>query len=118
MMSGPKYTDAVLLDWARQWLKAYDEGPDGLQYNIQTMAGALRLLVRLADAERIRKGRPANRPRGSGLGEMVEAKRTQGLNTTEAREAVAKNTGASLKTVTQAHRRLLARNKPVVSRRK
>ena len=120
MASGPKYTDALLVDWARRWVKQYDDNPDGLQYPIQTMAEGLRLLVKLADAERIRKGRPAlpaQRPR-SDLGKMVEAKRTQGLNTTEAREAVAKEMGILIKRVAQAHRRWLVRAKPLVRRRK
>ena len=90
MASGPKYTDAVLLDWARRWVKQYDDNPDGLQYSIATMAEALRLLVKKDDDERIRKGRPPHRPRRSGLGERVEARIARGDNPTEAREAVAK----------------------------
>ena len=41
-----------------------------------------------------------------------------GLNTTEARKAVAKEKRTSVKTVAQAHRRWLSPHKPVVRRRK
>ena len=84
------------------------------------MAEGLRLLVKLADAERIRKGRPAlpaQRPR-SDLGKMVEAKRTQGLNTTEAREAVAKEMGIAYQTRCTGASAVALGAKPLVRRRK
>ena len=86
----------------------------------------LQRLRGLIEAERKRKGRLPHRPRGSGgtssdLGKRVEAlKAARNLNDTEAQEAVAKETGLSLKTVRQAHLRWLNRlaRKPVVLRRK
>lgn len=119
---GQKLTGTALVDWVRDWLRLYDEHPN-VAFDVETTADAFRLLVELAEAERIHKGRPAlpaHRPRGSRLGEMVEAEKAQSLDTTEARDAVVKETAATPRAVAQAHRRWLKRNKskPVVRRRK
>jgi hypothetical protein len=154
------YSDAALMEWARGWLEIYDDGlPDKGKYNLQITATVLRRFIELAEAERIRKGRPpsargtrkysvpalvswchqwlenpfrdnttttvvlrrfiklvdaerihkerpAHRPRGRRLGEMVEAQMARGLKLAEARRTVARETGATPKAITQAHRRL------------
>src|SRR5262245_36540125 len=53
------YSDPALMEWVRRWLTIYDDGilSDG-NYHRDMTATVLRRFIELAEAERIRKGRP------------------------------------------------------------
>ena len=94
-----KYSVPALVRWCHRWLQNpfRDDA---------TTAVVFRRFIKLVDAERIYKERPALRPRGSRLGEMVEAQLARGIKLAEARRAVARETGATPKAVAEGHRRL------------
>jgi hypothetical protein len=120
-----KRSDAEYLSYAKDWLNAFRaqrEAQDTREHDIsldpEMLEAILVEFIVMKEAAQRRRGRAPHRPRENKLGEAVRAQIERGLSPSEARRTVAEQTGKNLRTVGQAHRRLLQRNLPTLHRRK
>ena len=119
--SARKHPDAEGLSYAKEWLTALRErnpDKDGIHLDLEMIEAILVDFIAMKEAARRRRGRAPHRPHENKLGKAVVQAIKGGLSESAARQAVAQETGKYLKTVSQAHRRLLQLKLPSLHRRK
>jgi hypothetical protein len=115
-----KRSNAELVAYAEQWLAAFraqreDPGEQDINLDPEMLEAILVDYLAMKEAALRRKGRAPWRPHNNPLGEAVQAQMASGLSESEARQAVAQQTGETTKAVGQAHRRLMQRQNKLPS---